>query len=128
MRVLTGHLVARVRLAILLVALFVYTASASPSGESGPSQSLSNNREGGTISQPTSLRQKEGAALVEWFSFVIKDLRMDHQSDIQNLNLTIRLRYVKGITDDAYPDFRSIAKDIEDFLTHYPIRKTIRKY
>ncbi len=109
---LTRNLVATIYLVILVGALCVYTASAKPAPENGQLPRLSNIRTGGTISLLPSLRRKDGAVLVEWFSFVIKDFRMDHQSEIQNLNLTIRLRYVKGIKDDAYPDFRTVAKDI----------------
>ena len=108
---------------ILVGALCVYTASAKPAPEYRRILSLSNIRTGVTISLLPSLRRKEEAVLVEWFSFVIKDFRMDHQSEIQNLNLAIRLRYIKGIKDDAYPDFRTVAKDIEDFLRHYPNKK-----
>jgi hypothetical protein len=61
----------------------------------------------------------EGSDLNEEFSFSIKDFKMEHFSDVQNLNITIRLRYVTGIADKEYPDFRVIYKDILGFLANY---------
>jgi len=60
------------------------------------------------------------SAFIEDFSFQIKDFKMNHQSEINNLNIVIRYRYVAGIPDTKYPDFRSLAKDVENLLTHYP--------
>ena len=57
---------------------------------------------------------------VEEFSFLIKDLRMDHQGQNNNLNISISYRYVANISKADYPDFRWLAKDIETFLTSYP--------
>lgn len=57
---------------------------------------------------------------MEEFSFVIRDLKMDHQSEVHNLNIKVRYRYVVGLPDSAYPDFRPILKDIENYLTGYP--------
>ena len=57
--------------------------------------------------------------LVEDFSFVIKDLKVDHQGD-NILSITVRYRYRANMTVKDYPDFRLIAKDIETFLTNYP--------
>ena len=45
---------------------------------------------------------------------------MNHQSDINNLNIKVRYCYETGISDNKYPDFRLIAKDIQDFLENYP--------
>lgn len=45
---------------------------------------------------------------------------MNHQSEVNNLNIKVRLRYENGISDNKYPDFRAIAKDIEDFGNNYP--------
>lgn len=59
-------------------------------------------------------------SLVEEFSFLIKDFRMDHQGQVNNLNLTISYRYAENITKADYPDFRWLAKDIETLLTNYP--------
>jgi len=58
--------------------------------------------------------------LTEEFSFLIQDLKMNHQSEVNNLNIKVRLRYEDGILESKYPDFRAIAKDIEDFLNNYP--------
>jgi hypothetical protein len=60
------------------------------------------------------------ALLTEEFSFLIEDFRMNHQSEVNNLTLKIRLRYENGISESKYPDFRAILKDIEDFLDNYP--------
>ena len=57
---------------------------------------------------------------IEDFSFQIKDFKMNHQSEINNLNIVLRYRYLANIPDTKYPDFRLIAKDIENLLTHYP--------
>jgi hypothetical protein len=60
------------------------------------------------------------ASLTEEFSFAIKDFKMDHQGEMQNLNLRILIRYVAGTDEKRYPDFRLIAKDIEELLAKYP--------
>jgi len=67
-----------------------------------------------------SLSHEAPSAFIEDFSFQIKDFKMNHQSEINNLNIVIRYRYVAGIPDTKYPDFRLIAKDVENLLTHYP--------
>ena len=59
-------------------------------------------------------------SLVEEFSFLIKDFRMDHQGQANNLNLSISYRYAANITKADYPDFRWLAKDIETLLSNYP--------
>src|SRR4051794_5585507 len=58
--------------------------------------------------------------LVEEFSFTIKDFKMDHQSQMNNLNISVRYRYRANITKADYPDFRWLEKDIETSLTNYP--------
>ena len=63
--------------------------------------------------------QVKSDRLVEDFSFVIKDLKVDHQGD-NILSITVRYRYRANMTVKDYPDFRLIAKDIETFLTNYP--------
>jgi hypothetical protein len=65
-------------------------------------------------------RQRQGVMLVEEFSFLIKDFKMDHQTEMNNLNISISYRYVNGIANSTYPDFRLLAKDVEAFLTDYP--------
>ncbi len=57
---------------------------------------------------------------VEEFSFLIKDFRMDHQGQANNLNISISYRYVANITKADYPDFRWLAKDVETLLSSYP--------
>ena len=63
---------------------------------------------------------RTASSLVEEFSFLIKDFRMDHQGQANNLNISISYRYAANITKADYPDFRWLAKDIETFLTSYP--------
>ena len=59
-------------------------------------------------------------SLVEEFSFQIKDLKMDHQTQHNNLNISISYRYIANIQKADYPDFRWLAKDVETLLTSYP--------
>jgi hypothetical protein len=61
--------------------------------------------------------------MVEEFSFLIKDFKIEHQGETNNLNITIQYRYRVDISDSEYPDFRLVAKDIEMFLTNYPNEK-----
>ena len=58
--------------------------------------------------------------MVEEFSFLLKDFRVEHQGETNNLNITIQYRYRVNISDSEYPDFRPVAKDIEMLLTQYP--------
>ena len=51
-------------------------------------------------------------SLVEEFSFLIKDFRMDHQTQTNNLNISISFRYTPNIQKSEYPDFRWLAKDV----------------
>jgi len=60
---------------------------------------------------------------VEEFSFLIKDFKIEHQGETNNLNITIQYRYRVNIAVSEYPDFRVVAKDIEMFLTNYPNEK-----
>ena len=69
--------------------------------------------------KPPDSTQTTGAP-VEEFSFLIKDFRMDHQAQANNLNISVSYRYVANISKPDYPDFRWLAKDIETFLTSYP--------
>jgi hypothetical protein len=63
------------------------------------------------------------SSMVEEFSFLIKDFKIEHQGETNNLNITIQYRYRVNISDSDYPDFRLVAKDIEMFLTNYPHKK-----
>ena len=57
---------------------------------------------------------------VEEFSFQIKDFKMDHQTQTNNLNISISYRYIANIQKADYPDFRWLAKDVESLLANYP--------
>lgn len=59
-------------------------------------------------------------SLIEEFSFQIKDFRMDHQTQTNNLNISISYRYTTNIQKADYPDFRWLAKDVETLLSNYP--------
>jgi len=59
-------------------------------------------------------------SLTEDFSFQIKDFKMDHQTQTNNLNIYISYRYVTNIKKSDYPDFRWLAKDVETLLSNYP--------
>lgn len=59
-------------------------------------------------------------SLVEEFSFQLKDFRMDHQTQTNNLNISISFRYTPNIQKSQYPDFRWLAKDVETLLSNYP--------
>ncbi len=67
-----------------------------------------------------STRNREPGVLIEQFTFLIKDFKIDHQGENNNLNITIRYRYKNGITKPEYPDFTVVAKDIETLLANYP--------
>ena len=70
-----------------------------------------------------SIQTPPAGALVEEFSFLLKDFRMDHQGQENNLNIAVSYRYVSNIFKADYPDFRSLAKDIEMLLASYPQRR-----
>ena len=57
---------------------------------------------------------------IEEFSFLIKDFKIDHQTESHTLNISISFRYVPNIANSDYPDFRWLAKDVETLLTNYP--------
>ena len=59
-------------------------------------------------------------SLTEEFSFQIKDFKMDHQTQTNNLNISISYRYIANIQKPDYPDFRWLAKDVEILLSNYP--------
>ncbi|HET6852631.1 MAG TPA: hypothetical protein VFH46_09920 [Pyrinomonadaceae bacterium] len=71
-------------------------------------------------SQPSWQKQAGANGLVEEFSFSIKDFKIDHQGESNVLNISISYRYVDNIANSEYPDFRSLAHDVETFLTSYP--------
>jgi len=65
-------------------------------------------------------QQRRAASLIEEFSFLIKDFKMDHQTQTNNLNVSISYRYIVNIRKSEYPDFRWLAKDVETLLANYP--------
>ena len=70
--------------------------------------------------QAASSKYENFDLLSEEFSFLIEDFKMNHQSEVNNLNIKVRYRYENGITENEYPDFRIILKDTEGFLDNYP--------
>jgi hypothetical protein len=69
--------------------------------------------------KPVALTGKS-SVLVERFSFLIKDFKINHQGENNNLNITIWYRYKAHISNAEYPDFTLVAGDIEMVLTNYP--------
>ena len=69
--------------------------------------------------KPGATTVKSGV-LVEQFSFLIKDFKIQHQGENNNLNITIWYRYRAHLSNAEYPDFMLIARDIETLLTNYP--------
>lgn len=94
---------------ILLLSIFslptVYSQSPKPAGHAA------------IIAQQ---KQQDAGQLIEEFSFLIKDFKIDHQGETNTLNISISYRYVPGITKAEYPDFRLLAKDVENLLNNYP--------
>ena len=70
--------------------------------------------------QASPQKRSEPGVLVEEFSFLIKDFKLDHQTEHHNLNISISYRYIANITKADYPDFRWLAKDVETLLANYP--------
>ena len=73
-----------------------------------------------SVKEPTASKNTSLNSLAEEFSFLIQDFNMNHQSQVNNLNIKVRYCYETGITDGEYPDFRLIVKDVQDFLENYP--------
>jgi hypothetical protein len=69
---------------------------------------------------PKTRNSKQSDSLIEEFSFAIQDFKMNHQSEINNLNINVRYTYVMNIPAADYPDFRFLLKDVEEFLRKYP--------
>ena len=65
-------------------------------------------------------QKQNGSLLSEEFSFLIKDFKIDHQGETNSLNISISYRYIVGIANADYPDFRWLAKDVETLLSAYP--------
>ena len=97
-----------------LLGIFLLMASNLPMAYS---QSLN---KVGRVNQVSQQQHAGGGPLIEEFSFLIKDFKIDHQAETNNLNISISYCYVAGIKTAEYPDFRLLAKDVETFLTNYP--------
>jgi len=69
---------------------------------------------------PQTVPAQRNGSLIEEFSFSLKDFKIDHQGETNNLNIFISYRYAVNITKSEYPDFRWLAKDVETLLTNYP--------
>ena len=74
----------------------------------------------GRVSHVSQQKQQNGGQLSEEFSFLIKDFKIDHQGEVNTLNISISYRYVVNIANSDYPDFRRLAKDVETWLSNYP--------
>ena len=68
----------------------------------------------------TSQQKQHGGRLSEEFSFLINDFKIDHQGEVNTLNISISYRYRINIANSDYPDFRWLAKDVETLLRNYP--------
>ncbi len=102
------------RFVVLSGILFFYTAFLYSEAMSCPSPNRI------SVKQSSASEYKSLESFTEEFSFLIQDFKMNHQSDINNLNIKVRYCYETGISDSKYPDFRLIVKDIQDFLENYP--------
>jgi hypothetical protein len=56
----------------------------------------------------------------EEFSFQIQNFKINHQGEVNNLNVKVRYSYETGISKSDYPDFLALVRDIEGFLNNYP--------
>lgn len=102
-----------------LVAIVFLLAACLPNVYSQTSKLSSPNKTQG-VSLAWQEKQQDHGRLIEEFSFLIKDFKVDHQTESNNLNISISYRYVINIANSDYPDFRLLAKDVETFLTNYP--------
>jgi hypothetical protein len=104
---------------LLLSALslpMVYSQPLKPAGNHAISKSR-------IVTPVAQQKQQEAGQLIEEFSFLIKDFKVDHQGEANTLNISISYRYVSGIANSNYPDFRLLARDVEALLTNYPNEK-----
>ncbi len=69
-------------------------------------------------------RSKNSGTLNEGFYFLMNDYKMDHQGEVNILNIKVSYSYVRGIADNQYPDFIPLRKGVEKFLTEYPNETT----
>ena len=73
-----------------------------------------------TVAQATPQQRPDSGRLSEEFSFLIRDFKINHQGEINTLNISISYQYVANIANADYPDFRGLAKDVETLLSNYP--------
>jgi hypothetical protein len=72
---------------------------------------LSTNYAFGFQTSPASQQQRPqpvAAPLVEQFSFFINDFTMEHQSQTNTLNISVRYRYAANIPNAEYPLLRAL--------------------
>ncbi|MBL8187137.1 MAG: hypothetical protein JNK38_03975 [Acidobacteria bacterium] len=50
----------------------------------------------------------------------MNDYKMEHQGEVNTLNIKLSYEYNAGIADQEYPDFIPIRKDVDAFLREYP--------
>lgn len=55
---------------------------------------------------------------------MMNDYKMEHQGEVNTLNIKVSYEYNAGIADDQYPDFIPIRKDVDMFLREYPNEMT----
>lgn len=63
-------------------------------------------------------------ALSESFYFLMNDYKMEHQGEVNTLNIKVSYEYNAGIKDQEYPDFIPIRNDVDKFLREYPNETT----
>lgn len=63
---------------------------------------------------------KAELGLREGFYFLMNDYKMEHQGEVNTLNLKLNYEYKTGIAAQEYPDFIPIRKDVDAFLREYP--------
>lgn len=60
----------------------------------------------------------------ESFYFLMNDYKMEHQGEVNTLNIKVSYEYNAGIADQEYPDFIPLRKDVDAFLREYPNEST----
>jgi hypothetical protein len=99
---------------IVLLLVSTMTPVYSQTPKSGPSNNPKR------VDEVLRKQPANGGSLFEEFSFWIKDLKDDHQGELNNVNISVSFRYVANIANSEYPDFRLLAKGVEVFLKDYP--------
>jgi hypothetical protein len=108
------HYKRRTALCLAAFGIFLWSSTVDAVGSFQDLQSVTKRNQ-----KPGATTTKSGA-LVEEFSFLIKDFKIDHQGENNNLNITIWYRYKAHLSNAEYPNFMLIAKDIETLLANYP--------